>query len=229
MFDRLREDVRTARETDPAAKSTAEVLLYAGLHAVWAYRLAHWLWSRDLHFVARLLSQITRFFTGVEIHPGADLGRRVFIDHGMGVVVGETAEIGDDVAMYHGVTLGGDDPRPVKRHPTVGDRVTLGANSTLVGDITIGEDASVGAGAVVVDDVASGATVVGNPAERVDDGASTADPDADAVATTDGSSRGGGEVGASAEDPAEAAATDEDGETTAPSEPPACCGAAGAS
>ncbi|PSQ27861.1 serine O-acetyltransferase, partial [Halobacteriales archaeon QS_9_67_15] len=95
MFDRLREDVRTARETDPAAKSTAEVLLYAGLHAVWVYRLAHWLWTRDHHFTARLLSQTTRFLTGVEIHPGAELGRRVFVDHGMGVVIGETAEVGD--------------------------------------------------------------------------------------------------------------------------------------
>jgi serine O-acetyltransferase len=168
MIDRITEDVRTARETDPAARSTAEVLLYAGLHAVWLYRIAHWLWERDFRFTARLLSQITRFLTGVEIHPAADLGRRVFIDHGMGVVVGETAEIGDDVNMYHGVTLGGDDPRPVKRHPTVEDGATLGANSTVVGDIVVGEGATVGAGAVVVESVPSGATVVGNPAKRVD-------------------------------------------------------------
>jgi len=180
MFDRLTEDVRTARETDPAARSTAEVLLYAGLHAVWAHRLAHWLWTRDFQFTARLLSQVTRFFTGVEIHPAADLGRRVFVDHGMGVVVGETAEIGDDVNMYHGVTLGGDDPRPVKRHPTVEDGATLGANSTLVGDIVVGEGATVGAGAVVVEDVPPGATVAGNPARRVDaDGTGTDGADTD--------------------------------------------------
>lgn len=229
MFDRLREDVRTARETDPAAKSSAEVLLYAGLHAVWAYRLAHWLWTRDLHFTARLVSQVTRFLTGVEIHPGADLGRRVFVDHGMGVVIGETADVGDDVAMYHGVTLGGDDPRPVERHPTVGDRVTLGANSTLVGDITIGDGASVGAGAVVVDDVPPGATVVGNPAEVVDGGDSETretaesgdearDPAAVDPETADGD---GATTGEATEDP--------DEETATPPEPPACCGAAGAS
>jgi serine O-acetyltransferase len=170
MLDRLIEDVRTVRETDPAAKSIAEVLLYAGLHALWAHRLAHWLWERESHLTARALSQLSRFLTGVEIHPGATVGRRVTIDHGMGVVIGETAEIGDDVTMYHGVTLGGDDPRPVKRHPTVGDDVTLGARATLIGDITIGDGASVGAGAVVVDDVPPGATVVGNPAERVDGG-----------------------------------------------------------
>ena len=159
----------------------------------------------------------------MEIHPGADLGRRVFVDHGMGVVIGETAEVGDDVAMYHGVTLGGDDPRPVKRHPTVGDRVTLGANSTLVGDITIGDDASVGAGAVVVDDVPPGATVVGNPAEVVDEG--------------NGSERDeGAEARDEAPEPAEVDPESADGATTGdgdeeatPPEPPACCGAAGAS
>ena len=227
MFDRFREDVRTARETDPAAKSSAEVLLYAGLHAVWAYRLAHWLWTRDLHFTARLVSQFTRFLTGVEIHPGADLGRRVFVDHGMGVVVGETAEVGDDVAMYHGVTLGGDDPRPVKRHPTVGDRVTLGANSTLVGDITIGDDASVGAGAVVVDDVPAGATVVGNPAEVVDGGDGRDDKttesgdEAREPAAVDPEAADGVATGETTDDP--------DEETANPPEPPACCGAAGAS
>ena len=168
MFDRFTEDVRTVRETDPAAKSTAEVLLYAGLHAVWAHRVAHWLWNRGFRLTARALSQVTRLVTGVEIHPAATLGRRVVIDHGMGVVVGETAEVGDDVSMYHGVTLGGSDPRPVKRHPTVRDGVTLGARATLIGDITVGEGATVGAGAVVVEDVPPGATVAGNPAERVD-------------------------------------------------------------
>jgi len=169
MINRLREDVRTAYRTDPAAKSEVETLLYAGLHAVWAYRLAHWLWKRDYRLTARALSQFVRFLTGVEIHPAADLGRRVFVDHGMGVVIGETARVGDDVTMYHGVTLGGNDPRPVKRHPTVEDDVTLGAQSTLVGDITIGVGATVGAGAVVVDDVPPGATVAGNPARPIDE------------------------------------------------------------
>ncbi|QLH79006.1 serine O-acetyltransferase [Halosimplex rubrum] len=230
MFDRLREDVRTARETDPAAKSSAEVLLYAGLHAVWAYRLAHWLWTRDSHFAARLVSQFTRFLTGVEIHPGADLGRRVFVDHGMGVVIGETAEVGDDVAMYHGVTLGGDDPRPVKRHPTVGDRVTLGANATLVGDITIGDDASVGAGAVVVDDVPPGATVVGNPAEVVDGDETEAAETADSVDEGREPEPVATDVDASATaDDADGDANDDDEAAATPPEPPACCGAAGAS
>jgi len=181
MYTRLAEDVRTARETDPAARSTAEVLLYAGLHAVWGYRLAHWLWQRDAHLAARALSQVLRLLTGVEIHPAADIGRRLFVDHGMGVVIGETAEVGDDVTMYHGVTLGGDDPRPVKRHPTVEDGVTLGARSTVVGPVTVGEGATVGAGAVVVDDVPPGATVAGNPAEVIDGGAD----DAEAAAGTD--------------------------------------------
>jgi serine O-acetyltransferase len=168
LLDRLREDVRTAVRSDPAAKSHAEALLYPGLHAVWAHRLCHRLWAADHPLLARALSQLTRAVTGVEIHPGADLGRRVFIDHGMGVVIGETAEVGDDVHMFHGVTLGGDAPEPVKRHPTVGDGVTLGANATLVGDITIGDGATVGAGAVVVDDVPPGETVAGNPAQVLD-------------------------------------------------------------
>lgn len=177
MLDRLTEDVRTVRETDPAARSTAEVLLYAGLHAVWAHRLCHWLWTREFRLTARALSQVARLLTGVEIHPGATVGRRVVIDHGMGVVIGETAVVGDDVSMYHGVTLGGDDPRPVKRHPTVGDGVTLGARATLIGDITVGDGATVGAGAVVVDDVPPGSTVVGNPSRLIDDGTPAAESD----------------------------------------------------
>jgi serine O-acetyltransferase len=163
----VREDVCTALENDPAARSAAGVLLYPGLHAVWLHRVEHALWQRGHQFVARALSQVTRLLTGVEIHPAAEVGRRVFVDHGMGVVVGETARIGDDVQMFHGVTLGGDDPRPVKRHPTVGDGATLGANATLVGDIHVGEGATVGAGAVVVDDVPPDTTVVGNPAGPV--------------------------------------------------------------
>lgn len=164
------EDVRTALEKDPAARSVPAVLTYPGLHAVWAYRVTHTLWEAGFCLTARVLSQLARLLTGVEIHPGARLGRRVFVDHGMGVVVGETAVVGDDVHLFHGVTLGGDDPRPVKRHPTVGDGVTLGANATLVGDITVGPGATVGAGSVVVDDVPPGATVAGNPAEVVDRG-----------------------------------------------------------
>jgi serine O-acetyltransferase len=163
----VREDVRTARSNDPAARSTAAVLTYPGLHAVWLHRLEHALWRRGHTLFARVLSHGTRFLTGAEIHPAATLGRRVFIDHGMGTVIGETARVGDDVHLFHGVTLGGDDPEPIKRHPTVEDGVTLGANSTLIGDITVGETATVGAGAVVTEDVPAGVTVAGNPARIV--------------------------------------------------------------
>ncbi|SDK98160.1 serine O-acetyltransferase [Natronorubrum texcoconense] len=169
MFQRLREDTRTMCERDPAAKRCLEVALaYPGVHAVWGHRLTHRLWNAGFQLLARLLSHVVRMLTGVEIHPGATIGRRVTIDHGMGVVIGETAEIGDDVHMYHGVTLGGDTNEPVKRHPTIEDGVQIGANATLLGDITVGEDAAVGAGSVVTRDVEAGATVVGVPAERVD-------------------------------------------------------------
>lgn len=168
MFARVREDVRAMRERDPAARSTAAVVLtYAGLHALWGHRLAHGLWRRDRRLAARVLAHLVRFLTGVEIHPAAAVGRRVTIDHGAGVVIGETAVVGDDVHMYHGVTLGGDDPRPVKRHPTVEEGVVIGANATLVGDVTVGAGARIGAGAVVVADVPPGATVAGVPAEPV--------------------------------------------------------------
>ncbi|MBV0903347.1 serine O-acetyltransferase [Haloarcula salina] len=170
MFDRLKDDVRTALAKDPAATSALEVVLtYPGLHAIWAYRVAHWLWEGDHRLAARLLSHLTRFLTGVEIHPAADIGERFFIDHGMGVVIGETAEIGDDVLLYHGVTLGGASMRREKRHPTLEDGVTVGAAASLVGPITVGENAAVGAGAVVVDDVAPDTTVIGNPAEPTDE------------------------------------------------------------
>lgn len=166
ISESLREDVRTALAKDPAARSAVTVaLLYSGLHAVWGYRIAHELWQRGYRFPSRVLSQLVRFLTGVEIHPAADIGRRLFIDHGAAVVIGETAEIGDDVLLYHGVTLGGDSMRREKRHPTLGDGVTVGANATLLGAITVGENASVGAGSVVIDDVDAGATVVGVPAE----------------------------------------------------------------
>lgn len=165
MFDNIREDIRTARAKDPAAVSSLEVLLtYPGLHAIWLYRIAHTLHENGFGLTARLLSHLTRWLTGVEIHPAATVGRRFFIDHGMGTVIGETSEIGDDVLMYHGVTLGGDSMRREKRHPTLEDGVTVGANATLIGDVTIGENATVGAGAVVVEDVPPGTTVVGNPA-----------------------------------------------------------------
>jgi len=172
---RVREDVTAVHDADPAAKSRLEVLLcYPGLHAVWAHAATHATWTAGFRLTARVLSQVVRFLTGVEVHPAATVGRRVVVDHGMGVVVGETAEVGDDVHMYHGVTLGGNSPDPVKRHPTVEDDVTIGANATILGDVTVGEGARVGAGAVVTDDVPAGATVVGVPAERVDDEADTA-------------------------------------------------------
>ncbi|MCS5717858.1 serine O-acetyltransferase [Herbiconiux sp. CPCC 205763] len=166
LLVRLREDVHAARTRDPAARSTLVVVLaYPGVHAVWAYRVANRWWrSPGLKLPARLLSQFARFLTGVEIHPGARIGRRLFIDHGMGVVIGETAEIGDDVMLYHGVTLGGKSERQEKRHPTLGNRVVVGANATILGPVSIGADSSVGAGAVVVKDAPSGAILVGIPA-----------------------------------------------------------------
>jgi len=177
ILTHLREDICTALEKDPAAQSVLAVVTYPGVHAIWMHRIEHALWTSGYRVVARVISHVTRLLTGVEIHPGATIGNRVFIDHGMGVVVGETADIGDDVHMFHGVTLGGNDPRPVERHPTVEDGATLGANSTLVGDITIGEGATVGAGAVVVDDVPPGVTVAGNPASAVEDERPEADHD----------------------------------------------------
>jgi len=159
------EDVRAARQRDPAAKSAAEVALtYPGLHALWAYRLHHRLWLRGHRLAARVLSQAARFLTGIEIHPGARIGRRLFIDHGAGVVIGETAEVGDDVTIYHGVTLGGTVWREEKRHPTVGDRVLIGAGAKLLGAIVIGPDCVIGANAVVRTDAPAHSLVVGVPA-----------------------------------------------------------------
>lgn len=166
----LKEDIRTARTKDPAATSALTVaLLYSGVHAVWGYRIAYALWNRGFHFTGRFLSQFVRFLTGVEIHPAAEIGRRLFIDHGAGVVIGETAEIGDDVMLYHGVTLGGDSMRREKRHPTLEDGVTVGANATLLGDIAVGEAANVGAGSVVIDDVPANTNVAGVPAEPIEE------------------------------------------------------------
>ena len=162
-----REDIAAARRHDPAARSALEVaLLYPGVHAVWAHRVAHRLWTTSplLHPLGRAVSQLARFFTGIEIHPGATIGPRLFIDHGMGVVIGETAVIGADVMLYHGSTLGGRSLNRGKRHPTVGDRVTVGAGAKVLGAITIGDDASIGANAVVVKDVPPGGIAVGVPA-----------------------------------------------------------------
>ncbi|MBX0285350.1 serine O-acetyltransferase [Haloarcula salinisoli] len=186
MFETLRDDVRTALAKDPAASSAAAVVLtYPGLHAVWLYRLAHALWANDHEFAARLVSHLSRLLTGVEIHPGAEVGDRLFIDHGMATVIGETSVVGDDVLLYHGVTLGGKSMRREKRHPTLEDGVTIGANATLIGPVTIGENATVGAGAVVVDDVPPETTVVGNPARPIDD--DTSEPQSPAVADGSGS------------------------------------------
>jgi serine O-acetyltransferase len=162
---RLAEDLDSAARRDPAARSRLEILLcYPGLHAIWVHRLAHRMWQREeLRLPARLLSQLARLVTGVEIHPGATIGRRFFIDHAMGVVIGETAEVGDDVMLYHGVTLGGRSMERVKRHPTLEDGVTVGAGARILGPVTIGANAQIGANAVVVKDVPPGAVVVGVP------------------------------------------------------------------
>ncbi len=165
MFDRIREDIRTVFAKDPAARSVLEVLCcYPGLHAIWLHRVAHFLWQRRLRFLGRLVSHINRWLTGIEIHPGARMGRRFFIDHGMGVVIGETAEIGDDVLLYQGVVLGGTSLEKKKRHPTIGNHVVIGAGATILGPITVGDGARIGAGSVVIKPVPAGATVVGVPA-----------------------------------------------------------------
>jgi serine O-acetyltransferase len=168
LFARIREDINSVLERDPAARSRIEVLLcYPGLWAVWIHRLSHWLWEARLRLAARLLSQAARFFTGVDIHPGALLGRRLFIDHATGVVIGETSIVGDDVTMYQGVTLGGTGKGHGKRHPTVCDGVFIGNNANLLGNITVGENSRVGAGSVVLSDVPPDSTVVGVPAHIV--------------------------------------------------------------
>ena len=168
MFKRIRDDIRSVFERDPAARSTLEVLLtYPGLHAVWAHRVAHRLWRWRLKLIARVLSQLTRWLTGIEIHPGATIGNRFFIDHGMGVVIGETAEIGDDCTLYHGVTMGGTLWKKAKRPPTLGKNVVVGAGAKILGPITIGDNARVGSNSVVVKDVPADATVVGIPGRIV--------------------------------------------------------------
>jgi serine O-acetyltransferase len=168
MFDRLKEDIHCVFERDPAARSTLEILIaYPGVHAVLLHRLSHWLWRHRRRLIARWLSHLARWVTGIEIHPGARIGRRFFIDHGMGVVIGETAEIGDDCTLYHGVTLGGTTWEKVKRHPTLGDNVVIGAGAKVLGPVTIGDGVRIGSNSVVVKDVPAGATVVGIPGHVV--------------------------------------------------------------
>ncbi len=160
----MREDIKTVFAEDPAARSLLEVLLcYPGLQAIWFQRMANFCWHHRLKLLGRLISHLSRFITGIDIHPGATIGRRFFIDHGMGVVIGETAEIGNNVLMYQGSVLGGTSLEKIKRHPTIGNRVVIGAGATLLGPITVGDGARIGSGSVVVEDVPPGATVVGIP------------------------------------------------------------------
>jgi serine O-acetyltransferase len=168
FFRSVREDVAAVFESDPAARSYLEVvILYPGLHAVWAHHLSHWLWRHHMRFMARFVSQVARLFTGIEIHPGAEIGRRLFIDHGMGTVIGETAIVGDDVTLYQGVTLGGTGKEKGKRHPTVGNNVSIGSGAKLLGNITIGDNCRVGAGSVVLRSVPANSTIVGVPGHIV--------------------------------------------------------------
>lgn len=169
MFKSIREDIQSIFDRDPAARSTLEIVTcYPGVHAMLFHRLAHKLWQWHLYWLARFMSHIARFLTGIEIHPGATIGRRFFIDHGMGVVIGETAIIGDDVTIYHGVTLGGTSWNKGRRHPTLENGVVIGAGAKVLGPITIGSGARVGSDAVVVKDVPAGATAVGNPARVIE-------------------------------------------------------------
>lgn len=168
IFKHLDEEINSIRRRDPAARSYAEVLLcYPGLKAVALHRISHWLWIKKWHLSARLISGIGRFLTGIEIHPGARLGRCLFIDHGMGVVIGETATVGDNVTLYHGVTLGGTSTEHIKRHPDIGNDVVIGAGAKVLGAITVGDGARIGANAIVVKDVAAGQTVVGMAGHKV--------------------------------------------------------------
>jgi serine O-acetyltransferase len=168
VFKTIREDIKSVFDRDPAARSVLEIIFcYPGLHAVWFYRIAHWFWIRNFYFIGRFTSHLGRFFTGVEIHPGAKIGNKFFIDHGMGVVIGETAEIGDNVTLYHGVTLGGVTWDKVKRHPTLDDNVVIGSGAKILGPFTVGRGAKVGSNSVVVKEVPPNATVVGIPGRVV--------------------------------------------------------------
>jgi serine O-acetyltransferase len=168
MFSVLREDIKAVFDRDPAARSALEVFFcYPGLHALWFHRLAHWFWTRKFHFLGRFISHLGRFFTGIEIHPGATIGKGFFIDHGMGVVIGETAEIGENVTLYHGVTLGGVSWEKTKRHPTVEDNVVIGSGAKVLGPFTVGKGSKIGSNSVVVKEVPANATVVGIPGRVV--------------------------------------------------------------
>ncbi|GLE54418.1 serine O-acetyltransferase [Mycobacterium montefiorense] len=168
MFATMRQDIRAAKERDPARPGTLQVILaYPGVHAIWGHRISHLLWNRGARVAARVLAEFTRILTGVEIHPGAVLGSRLFIDHATGIVIGETAEVGDDVTIYHGVTLGGTGADIGKRHPTIGDRVIIGAGAKILGAIKIGDDSRIGANAVVVKEVPTSSVVVGVPGQVI--------------------------------------------------------------
>jgi len=168
MLAAMRQDIRAARQRDPAAPTTLQVVFaYPGVHAIWGHRISQWLWNRGARLAGRVFAELTRILTGVEIHPGAILGTGLFIDHATGVVIGETAEVGDDVTIYHGVTLGGTGRDTGKRHPTIGDRVIIGAGAKILGPIKIGDDSRIGANAVVVKEVPSSAVVVGVPGQVI--------------------------------------------------------------
>lgn len=168
MFKMLKEDIEVVFDQDPAARTYLEVILtYSGLHAIWSHRIAHAFYKRKLFFIARVISQISRFFTGIEIHPGAKIGRRFFIDHGMGVVIGETCEIGDNVTVFQGVTLGGTGKEKGKRHPTIRDNALIATGAKVLGSITVGENSKIGAGSVVLKEVPPNSTVVGIPGKVV--------------------------------------------------------------
>lgn len=194
MLKRITEDINAVFDRDPAARSILEVICcYPGLHAIWLHRLSHWFWTRKLYFCGRFVSHLGRFLTGIEIHPGATIGKGVFIDHGMGVVIGETAEIGDNVTLYHGVTLGGVSLERVKRHPTVEANVVIGSGAKVLGPFTVGRDSRIGSNSVVIKEVPANSTVVGvpgrvvmaaeKPAERTDlEHGKLPDPEAKAIA-----------------------------------------------
>ena len=168
MLAAIRQDIRAVKQRDPAAPSTLQVIFaYPGVHAIWGHRISHWLWNRGAKLAARSFAELTRILTGVEIHPGAILGTGLFIDHATGIVIGETAEVGDDVTIFHGVTLGGTSSDPGKRHPTIGDRVIIGAGAKILGPIKIGDDSRIGANSVVVKEVPAGASVVGVPGQVI--------------------------------------------------------------
>lgn len=179
MFSRFKNDVKSVFERDPAARSIIEVFFcYPGLHALWFHRISHWFWIHEFFFIGRFLSQMGRFFTGIEIHPGATIGEGLFIDHGMGVVIGETAEIGDNVTIYHGVTLGGVSLEKKKRHPTIGNNVVIGSGAKVLGPFTVGDNSKIGSNSVVVKEVPPNSSVVGIPG-RIVMGAEAPKPKAD--------------------------------------------------